>query len=219
MGQTVYKSDVGYRSILLYLFQLNYNYISAFVMSNTFQRTFQHLVDANTVLQSVIPPLPPLQRAPTQAPSSLPAPALSPPSTTDQEIKIIQGRTYSGTNFWCSWCLQPAGGEHPWHCPDWPSTWLLWEDLDSWAEWKSCQIPSCFLEPDGQSRDRLEQDKQLLWVLQQDFFFRCWTCSPNNLQLPVCRTPGASINWRQDALLQTWSTATEAKEEIFGEGY
>ena len=25
MGQTVYKSDVGYRSILLYLFQLNYN--------------------------------------------------------------------------------------------------------------------------------------------------------------------------------------------------
>ena len=95
MGQTVYKSDVGYRSILLYLFQLNYNYKSAFVMSNTFQRTFQHLVDANTVLQSVIPPLPPLQRAPTQAPSSLPAPALSPPSTTDQEIKIIQGITYS----------------------------------------------------------------------------------------------------------------------------
>ena len=44
MGQTVYKSDVGYRSILLYLFQLNYNYKSAFVMSNTFQRTFQHLV-------------------------------------------------------------------------------------------------------------------------------------------------------------------------------
>ena len=98
MGQTVYKSDVGYRSILLYLFQLNYNYKSAFVMSNTFQRTFQHLVDANTVLQSVIPPLPPLQRAPTQAPSSLPAPALSPPSTTDQEIKIIQGRTYSSKN-------------------------------------------------------------------------------------------------------------------------
>ena len=31
MGQTVYKSDVGYRSILLYLFQLNYNYKSAFV--------------------------------------------------------------------------------------------------------------------------------------------------------------------------------------------
>ena len=90
MGQIVYKSDVGYRSILLYLFQLNYNYKSAFVMSNTFQRTFQHLVDVNTVLQSVIPPLPPLQRAPTQAPSSLPAPALSPPSTTDQEIKIIQ---------------------------------------------------------------------------------------------------------------------------------
>ena len=59
MGQTVYKSDVGYRSILLYLFQLNYNSKSAFVMSNTFQRTFQHLVDANTVLQSVIPPLPP----------------------------------------------------------------------------------------------------------------------------------------------------------------
>ena len=86
MGQTVYKSDVGYRSILLYLFQLNYNYKSTFVMSNTFQRTFQHLVDANTVLQSVIPPLPPLQRAPTQAPSSLPTPALSPPSTTDQEI-------------------------------------------------------------------------------------------------------------------------------------
>ena len=98
MGQTVYKSDVGYRSILLYLFQLNYNYKSAFVMSNTFQRTFQHLVDANTVLQSVIPPLPPLQRAPTQARSSLPAPALSPPSTTDQEIKIIQGRTYSSKN-------------------------------------------------------------------------------------------------------------------------
>ena len=67
-------------------------------MSNTFQRTFQHLVDANTVLQSVIPPLPPLQRAPTQAPSSLPAPALSPPSPTDQEIKIIQGRTYSSKN-------------------------------------------------------------------------------------------------------------------------
>ena len=88
MGQTVYKSDVGYRSILLYLFQLNYNYKSAFVMSNTFQRTFQHLVDANTVLQSVIPPLPPLQRAPRQAPTSLPAPALSPPSTTDQEIMI-----------------------------------------------------------------------------------------------------------------------------------
>ena len=84
LGQTVYKSDVGYRSILLYLFQLNYNYKSAFVMSNTFQ--------------SVIPPLPPLQRAPTQAPSSLPAPALSPPSTTDQEIKIIQGRTYSSKN-------------------------------------------------------------------------------------------------------------------------
>ena len=96
MGQTVYKSDVGYRSILLYLFQLNYK--SAFVMSNTFQRTFQHLVDANTVLQSVIPPLPPLQRAPTQASSSLPAPALSPPSTTDQEIKIIQGRAYSSKN-------------------------------------------------------------------------------------------------------------------------
>ena len=75
MGQTVYKSDVGYRSILLYLFQLNYNYKSAFVMSNTSQRTFQHLVDANTVLQSVIPPLPSLQRAPTQAPSSLPAPS------------------------------------------------------------------------------------------------------------------------------------------------
>ena len=80
MGQTVYKSDVGNRSILLYLFQLNYNYKSAFVLSNTFQRTFQHLVDANTVLQSVIHPL---QRAPTQAPSSLPAQALSPPSTTD----------------------------------------------------------------------------------------------------------------------------------------
>ena len=44
-------------------------------------------------------------------------------------------------------------------------------------------------------------------------------CSPNNLQLPVCRIPGASINRRQDALLQTWSAATEAKEEIFGEGY
>ena len=54
--------------------------------------------DTNTVLQSVIPPLPPLQRAPTQAPSSLPAPALSPPSTTDQEIRIIQGRTYSSKN-------------------------------------------------------------------------------------------------------------------------
>ena len=67
-------------------------------MSNTFQRTFQHLVDANTVLQSVIPPLPPLQRVPTQAPSSLPAPALSPPSTTDQEIKINQGRAYSSKN-------------------------------------------------------------------------------------------------------------------------
>ena len=80
MGQTVYKSDVGYRSILLYLFQLNYNYKSAFVMSNPFQRTFQHLVDANTVLLSVIPPLPPLQRAPTQAPTSLPAPTLSPTS-------------------------------------------------------------------------------------------------------------------------------------------
>ena len=25
MGQTVYKSDAGYRNILLYLFQLNYN--------------------------------------------------------------------------------------------------------------------------------------------------------------------------------------------------
>ena len=59
MGQTVYKSDVGYRSILLYLFQLNYNYKSAFVMPNTFQRTLQHLVDANTVLQSGTPPLPP----------------------------------------------------------------------------------------------------------------------------------------------------------------
>ena len=106
MGQTVYKSDVGYRSILLYLFQLNYNYKSAFVMSNTFQRTFQHLVDANTVLQSVIPPLPPLQRAPTQAPSSLPAPALSPPSTTDQDNpgqNLLLGETPhdagSGTNF------------------------------------------------------------------------------------------------------------------------
>ena len=36
-------------------------------MSNTFQRTFQHLVDANTVLQSGTPPLPPIQRAPSQA--------------------------------------------------------------------------------------------------------------------------------------------------------
>ena len=34
MGQTVYKTDVGCRSILLYLFQLNYKYKSAFVMSN-----------------------------------------------------------------------------------------------------------------------------------------------------------------------------------------
>ena len=44
MGQTVYKSVAGYRSILIYLFQQNCNYKSAFVMSNTFQRTFQHLV-------------------------------------------------------------------------------------------------------------------------------------------------------------------------------
>ena len=56
-------------------------------MSNTFQRTFQHLVEANTVLQSGTPPLPPFQRAPTQAP---PPPALPPPSATeDQESKII----------------------------------------------------------------------------------------------------------------------------------
>ena len=57
MGQTVYKSVVGYRSFLLYLFQQKYNYKSAFVMSNTFQLTFQRLVDANTVLQSGTPPL------------------------------------------------------------------------------------------------------------------------------------------------------------------
>ena len=67
-------------------------------MSITFQRTFQHLVDANTFLQSGTPSLPPHQRAPTQALPSLPAPALPPPSTTDQEIKIIQGRTYSSKN-------------------------------------------------------------------------------------------------------------------------
>ena len=67
-------------------------------MSNTFQRPFQHLVDANTVLQIGTPPLPPLQRAPTQALPSLPASTLPPPSTTDQEIKIIQGRTFSSKN-------------------------------------------------------------------------------------------------------------------------
>ena len=54
-----------------------------------------------------------------------------------------------------------AGGEHP--CPDLPSTWLLWEDLDRWAERKTCQTPSCFMGPDGQSGDQLEQDKQRLW--------------------------------------------------------
>ena len=90
-------SDVGYKSILLYLFQLNF-YKSAFFKSNTFQRTFQHIVDANSVLQSVTSPLPPLQRASTQALPSLPAPAFPPPSTTDQEIKIIQGITYSSKN-------------------------------------------------------------------------------------------------------------------------
>ena len=77
-GQTVYKSGVEYRSILLYLFQLNYK--SAFVMSKTFQRTSQHLVDANSVLQSGTPPFPPLQRAPTQAlPSQLLQSFLHPP--------------------------------------------------------------------------------------------------------------------------------------------
>ena len=73
MGQTVYISlmlDIE---------------VSAFIMSNTFQRTFQHLVDAKTVLQSGNPPFPPLQRAPTQALPSLPAPTLPPPSTTDQK--------------------------------------------------------------------------------------------------------------------------------------
>ena len=34
MGQTVYKSDVGYRSILLYMFQLKNKYKYAVVMSN-----------------------------------------------------------------------------------------------------------------------------------------------------------------------------------------
>ena len=38
------------------------------------------------------------ERAPTQALPSIPASALPPPSTTDQEIKIIQGRTYSSKN-------------------------------------------------------------------------------------------------------------------------
>ena len=163
MGQTVYKSDFGYRSILLYLFQLNYNYKSAFVMSNTFQRTFQHLVDANTVLQSVIPPLPSLQRAPRQAPSSLPAPALSPPSTTDQEIKIIQGRTYPSKS------LLHAGHRY---------------SKDVFNQLVE-NIP-----------DTVQIDPLL------GYFERTWI---------------AGLNGK--ALLQTWSTATEAKEEIFGEGY
>ena len=94
-------------------------------MSNTFLRTFQHLVDANTVLQSGT--LPPLQRAPAQAIPSLPAPALPPPSTTDKEIKIIQGITYSSKN------LLHAGhryskddklltdGRQSWRCASTPS--------------------------------------------------------------------------------------------------
>ena len=40
MGQAVYKSDVGYRSILLYLFLLNYDYKSAFVNPQECQPTW-----------------------------------------------------------------------------------------------------------------------------------------------------------------------------------
>ena len=84
------------------MFQLNYNYKSVFVMSNTFQKTFQ---DASSYTSS-----------------SFPAPALPPPSTTDQEIKIIQDITYSSKN------LLHAGhryskddklltdGRHSWRC-------------------------------------------------------------------------------------------------------
>ena len=67
-------------------------------MSNTFQRTFQHLVDANTVLQSVIPPLPPLQRAPTQAPTSLPAPSLSPPCGQHSPRHSLELRLMAATS-------------------------------------------------------------------------------------------------------------------------
>ena len=38
------------------------------------------------------------------------------------------------------------------------------------AGWKICQIPSCFLESDGQSRDQLEQDNNYCNYFNKTFY-------------------------------------------------
>ena len=95
MGQTLYKSDVGYRSILLYLFQLNYNYKVQICF-----RHVQHFPENISTSRRC-------KYCPSEWNSSFPSPPASsytsssfpacssPSSTTDQEINITQGRTYS----------------------------------------------------------------------------------------------------------------------------
>ena len=70
-------------------------------MLNTFQLTFQHLLDASSLLNGgSIPPLPPLHPAPTNSPltSHTPTIPLPNPNPTDTEMKLIQGSTYNSKN-------------------------------------------------------------------------------------------------------------------------
>ena len=59
--------------------------------SSAFQRTFQHLVTANALLNDYPPLPPPLHPAPLPITPAGPTPP--PPSPSETEIKIIQGRT------------------------------------------------------------------------------------------------------------------------------
>ena len=188
MGQTVYKSDVGYRSILIYLFQINYNYKSAFVMSNTFQRKFQHLVDANTVLQ----------RAPTQAPRSLPATALPPPSTTDQ-IEIIQGRTYSSKNLlhaghhYCQDGKLLTDGRQSWRLEVCQEISLSWTPLHHPFPGKSHNHPPACCRFQRQTSYRQSQASCLpyTWSKHQ----RKARCTPTDVE--CSHRSGRRDNWRR----------------------
>ena len=65
----------------------------------------------------------------------------------------------SSTNWWKLTLLMSG----------WPSTLLLWENVDSWSEWTSRQIPFRIVKPNIQIGDVLEHyNKKLLWVIQRN---------------------------------------------------